>query len=49
VLAVKVDYKAGQATIGTEKGRDVPRAEVGAALKSIGYAAEFSSEPPLAD
>jgi hypothetical protein len=44
VLAVKVDYEAGQATIGTEKGRAVSTAEVRAALEAIGYAATFSDE-----
>jgi len=44
VLAVKVDYEAGQATIGTEKGRGLPTAEVRAALKAIGYSANFSDE-----
>ena len=44
VLAVKVDYQAGQGTIGTEKGRGVPIAEVRAALEAIGYTAEFPDD-----
>jgi len=45
VLAVKVDYQAGQATIGTAKGRGVPTAEVRAALEAIGYAGDVAAEP----
>ncbi len=41
VLAVKVDFDAKQASIGTEKGREVPKAEILKALKSIQYRGEF--------
>jgi len=44
VLAVKVEYEGGIATIGTEKGRGVPIAEVRAALEAIGYTAEFPDD-----
>jgi len=36
-----VDYDAKQASIGTEKGRDVPKAEILKALESINYRGQF--------
>lgn len=44
VLAVKVDYETKQATIGTTAGGDVPRDEILAALKSIGYHGQFADK-----
>lgn len=41
MLAVKIDYESARATIGTERGRTVPRDEILAALKSIGYGGTF--------
>jgi hypothetical protein len=41
VLAVKVDYEKKQATVGTKKGQSVPRSEILAALKAIGYTGTF--------
>jgi hypothetical protein len=41
VLAVKADYQAGKAAIGTAAGRDVPIDEILAALESIGYRGEI--------
>jgi DNA-dependent RNA polymerase auxiliary subunit epsilon len=41
VLAVKVDYSTGKATIGLEAGQPVPEKEIRAALKSINYQVEF--------
>ncbi|MEX0819175.1 MAG: heavy metal-associated domain-containing protein [Pirellulaceae bacterium] len=46
VLAVTVDFKASQATIGTKAGSRVPTDEILAALKSIGYSGEFVEPPP---
>ena len=46
VLAVKADYKSGQATIGTEPGQHVSIDEVLAALESIGYRGELVEGPP---
>ena len=46
MLAVKADYKAEQATIGTKPGEDVSTDEILAALESIGYHGEFVDEPP---
>jgi copper chaperone CopZ len=44
VLAVEVDYPAARAIVGTEQGRSVPRAEIQAALKSLGFRGEFVAE-----
>lgn len=41
VLAVQVNFERQLATIGTEKGEDVPKAELIAALESIGYRGEI--------
>jgi hypothetical protein len=41
VLAVKVDYEAGQATIGTAKGVPAQKQAILKALESIGYKGEF--------
>lgn len=41
VLAVKVDFETGRATIGTAKGKSVPMKEILAALESIGYRGGF--------
>jgi hypothetical protein len=41
VLAVKVNYKQKQATIGTAPGHDVPKAEILKALDSLSYRGEF--------
>jgi len=52
VLAVKVDYETGKATIGTEPGRAVPTDEILAALANIGYEGEIveqNTEPPQPD
>lgn len=49
VLAVNVDYATRLATIGTERGRSVPREEILNALKSIGYSGEFVGESLPAD
>ena len=37
VLAVKVEYPSGLATIGTKRDQPVPLKEIQASLKSIGY------------
>ena len=44
VLAVKVDYPSGQATIGTAPGQSVPREEILTALESIRYKGEFVTD-----
>ena len=44
VLAVKVDYATRLATIGTERGRSVPREKILERLKAIGYSGEFLDE-----
>jgi hypothetical protein len=41
VLAVKVDYRTGQATIGSEAGSELSKQEILAALETIGYRGEF--------
>jgi hypothetical protein len=41
VLAVKVDYQTGLATVGTDRGQDVPRSQILEALQGIGYRGEF--------
>jgi hypothetical protein len=41
VLAVKVDYKKGLATIGSERDRPVPRDAIIESLNSIGYSGQF--------
>ena len=41
MLAVKVEYPSGEATIGTGAGEPVPEEEILAALDSIGYRGEF--------
>lgn len=41
VLAVDVDYKSGQATIGIARGADLPRDEIRTALDKIGYEGRF--------
>ena len=41
VLAVKVDYPTGKATIGTEAGATVSEKEILAALEAIGYRGRF--------
>ena len=46
MLAVKVDYSTGKATIGLEAGQPVPEKEIRAALKSIGYHGEFVEPTP---
>jgi hypothetical protein len=50
VLAVKVDYKSGQALIGTDRDRPVPRDAILQSLQSIGYTGKFAelsfSQPP---
>jgi len=47
VLAVKVDYPQGQATIGTQPGRAVPSEEILAALEGIGYTGRvMETRPP---
>jgi hypothetical protein len=45
VLAVKVDYETKLATVGTEPGQPVPKAELLAALQSIGYSGEIVEKP----
>ena len=45
VLAVKVDFQSGQATVGTKAGTATPTAEIVAALKGIGYRAEVIAQP----
>jgi hypothetical protein len=45
VLAVSVDFKTAQATIGTRAGSRVSTNEILEKLKSIGYSGEFV-EPP---
>jgi hypothetical protein len=40
VLAAKADYEAGEATIGTKRGTELPSNEIISALKSIGYDGE---------
>ncbi len=44
VLAVKVDYISGKATIGTKPGLPASKQDILAALESIGYRGEFSVE-----
>ena len=44
VLAVKVEYPSGLATIGTERNRPVPLDEIVASLKSIGYRGKLVEE-----
>jgi hypothetical protein len=46
VLAVEVDYPSGEAAIGVKAGRPVPKEEIRAALKSIGYHGEFVEPTP---
>jgi hypothetical protein len=43
VLAVKVEYPSGLATIGTKTGEPIAEDEVLAALESIGYRGEFTT------
>ncbi len=45
MLAVKVDFEAKQATIGTRAGSYVSTDEIVAALKAIGYSGEFVEAP----
>ena len=47
VLAVKADYAAGQATIGTERGQEVSLEEIYAALDSIGYQGKSNEGPSV--
>lgn len=42
VLAVTVNFEKRQATIGTEKGDIVPKAEILSALESIGFRGEVA-------
>ena len=44
VLAVKVDYTSGKATIGTKAGLPASKQEILAALESIGYRGRFRDE-----
>ena len=44
VLAVKVEYPSGLATIGTERNRPVPLEEIVASLKLIGYRGKLVEE-----
>ena len=46
VLAVEVDYPSGEAAIGVEAGKPVPKEEIRAALKLIGYHGEFVEPTP---
>jgi hypothetical protein len=46
VLAVKADFEAGQATIGTKAGSEVSTKEIITALESIGYSGEFVDPTP---
>ena len=46
VLAVEVDYPSGEAAIGIAAGKPVPKEEIRAALKSIGYHGEFVEPTP---
>ncbi len=46
MLAVKVDYEAKRATIGTEPGQEVATEKILDALKSIGYRGEIIQESP---
>ena len=46
VLAVEVDYPSGEAAIGVEAGKPVPKKEILAALKSIEYRGEFVEPTP---
>ena len=41
MLAVKVEYPSGLATIGTKRDQPVPLEEIAASLKSIGYRGEL--------
>jgi hypothetical protein len=41
VLAAKVDYETGQATIGIMRGAELPSEAIFSALKSIGYSGEL--------
>jgi hypothetical protein len=44
VLAVRVDYKSGEATIGTDRDRPVPRDAILQSLKAIGYGGRFAED-----
>ena len=44
VLAVKVEYPSGLATIGTQRDQPVPLEEIVASLKKIGYRGELVEE-----
>lgn len=44
MLAVKIEYPSGLATIGTERGRAVPLKEIAASLQLIGYRANLIEE-----
>ena len=46
MLAVEVDYPSGEAAIGVEAGKPVPKEEIRAALKLIGYHGEFVEPTP---
>ena len=41
VPAVEVDYETKRATIGTKADQPIPKEEILAALRSIGYDGEF--------
>lgn len=41
VLAVQVKYSRGMATIGTDRGQPVPKEEILASLKSVGFKGRF--------
>ncbi len=43
VLAVKVEYPSGEATIGTKAGEAIAEEEILAALEQIGYQGEFTT------
>jgi hypothetical protein len=46
VLAVEVDYPSGEAAIGVEADKPVPKEEIRAALKLHGYHGEFVEPTP---
>ena len=46
MLAAKVDFERKRATIGIEKGGEVPKAEILRALESLNYQGMFVDIPP---
>jgi copper ion binding protein len=49
VLAVEVSYEKGQAVVGVDRARDIPRDEILAALEKVSYEGRFVEAPPGSD